>query len=131
MTKVTKDSRLSERVNALSPIARTLWASTCAEHVLTFCEGANAFDTRPREAIKAARQWAMNPTPANRHAANIASSAEADAVASMIAIDHVASSRSASDETCFTAAYDTAFPVAYKCARRWQFSRLAEMEAVQ
>ena len=127
MTKVTKDSRLSERVNALSPIARTLWASTCAEHVLTFCEGANAFDTRPREAIKAARQWAMNPTPANRHAANIASSAAYDASLTY----RYTPAYYAASAACFTAAYDTAFPVAYKCARRWQFSRLAEMEAVQ
>lgn len=35
-----------------------LWAATCAEHVLPLFEELNHGDTRPREAIEAARTWA-------------------------------------------------------------------------
>jgi hypothetical protein len=34
-----------------------LWAATCAEHVLDLFESAQPADTRPREAIGAARAW--------------------------------------------------------------------------
>lgn len=36
-----------------------LWAADCAEHVLHFFEEACGGDTRPREAIGAARAWAL------------------------------------------------------------------------
>jgi len=35
-----------------------LWAATCAEHVLALFEESNSGDTRPRDAIAAARAWA-------------------------------------------------------------------------
>ena len=35
-----------------------VWAATCAEHVLPLFEEANGGDTRPRDAIEAARTWA-------------------------------------------------------------------------
>ncbi len=35
-----------------------LWAATCAEHVLPLFEESNSGDTRPRDAIEAARAWA-------------------------------------------------------------------------
>jgi hypothetical protein len=35
-----------------------LWAAECAEHVLHFFEDAHPSDTRPRDAIEAARAWA-------------------------------------------------------------------------
>ena len=35
-----------------------LWAATCAEHVLILFEDSNSGDTRPRDAIEAARAWA-------------------------------------------------------------------------
>lgn len=35
-----------------------LWAAQCAEHALHFFEDAKPSDTRPREAIEAARAWA-------------------------------------------------------------------------
>ncbi|GAA1496242.1 putative immunity protein [Paeniglutamicibacter kerguelensis] len=35
-----------------------VWAATCAEHVLPLFEEANGRDTRPRDAIEAARTWA-------------------------------------------------------------------------
>ena len=35
-----------------------LWAAECADHVLQFFEDAQPSDTRPRDAIEAARAWA-------------------------------------------------------------------------
>jgi hypothetical protein len=35
-----------------------LWAATCAEHVLDLFEAAQPEDSRPRQAIEAARAWA-------------------------------------------------------------------------
>ncbi|MFJ6417137.1 putative immunity protein [Paeniglutamicibacter sp. NPDC091659] len=35
-----------------------LWAAICAEHVLPLFEESNSGDTRPRDAIEAARAWA-------------------------------------------------------------------------
>lgn len=35
-----------------------VWAATCAEHVLPLFEESNSEDTRPRDAIEAARMWA-------------------------------------------------------------------------
>ncbi|ALE04944.1 hypothetical protein AL755_04655 [Arthrobacter sp. ERGS1:01] len=35
-----------------------VWAATCAEHVLPLFEESNNGDTRPRDAIEAARTWA-------------------------------------------------------------------------
>lgn len=35
-----------------------MWAATCAEHVLPLFEEPNSGDTRPRDAIAAARAWA-------------------------------------------------------------------------
>lgn len=35
-----------------------MWAATCAEHVLPLFEVPNSGDTRPRDAIAAARAWA-------------------------------------------------------------------------
>ena len=37
-----------------------LWAAQCAEHVLHLFEHARPFDTRPRDAIEAARAWARS-----------------------------------------------------------------------
>ncbi len=39
-----------------------LWAATCAEHVLVLFEESNRGDSRPREAIEAARAWARGET---------------------------------------------------------------------
>lgn len=36
-----------------------LWAARCAEHVLHFFEDVRPSDTRPRDAIEAARAWAL------------------------------------------------------------------------
>ncbi|MGO4661602.1 putative immunity protein [Terrabacter sp. 2TAF16] len=36
----------------------SLWAATCAEHVLHLFEAEASSDTRPRDAIEAARAWA-------------------------------------------------------------------------
>ncbi|MFF5790658.1 putative immunity protein [Paeniglutamicibacter sp. NPDC012692] len=35
-----------------------VWAALCAEHVLSLFEESNSEDTRPRDAIEAARAWA-------------------------------------------------------------------------
>lgn len=48
-----------------------LFASDCAEHVLHLFD-AHSQDTRPREAIQAARSWASNPTEGNRAIASYA-----------------------------------------------------------
>ncbi|SDO70125.1 hypothetical protein SAMN04489867_0358 [Pedococcus dokdonensis] len=42
------------------------WAATCAEHVLHLFEGEQPGDTRPREAIEAARSWARGELPMMR-----------------------------------------------------------------
>lgn len=42
------------------------WAATCAEHVLPLFEAAAPDDTRPREAIAAARAWAAGELPMMR-----------------------------------------------------------------
>jgi len=41
----------------------TLWAAECAEHVLHLFEDEQPTDTRPREAVEAARAWAAGRTP--------------------------------------------------------------------
>jgi hypothetical protein len=40
-----------------------LWAATCAEHVLALFEESNRGDSRPRDAIEAARAWARGEAP--------------------------------------------------------------------
>lgn len=40
-----------------------LWAATCAEHVLHLFEAGQPDDPRPREAIQAARAWALGELP--------------------------------------------------------------------
>lgn len=43
--------------------ALALWAADCAEHVLPHFEAAAPADRRPREAIAAARAWAVGEIP--------------------------------------------------------------------
>jgi hypothetical protein len=40
-----------------------LWAATCAEHVLTLFEAVRPDDSRPRDAIEAARSWTRGELP--------------------------------------------------------------------
>lgn len=41
----------------------TLWAATCAEHVLPLFEGVQPHDPRPRQAIEHARAWMRGELP--------------------------------------------------------------------
>jgi hypothetical protein len=43
-----------------------LWAASCAEHVLDLFESVRPGDTRPREAIEAARAWVRGEVPMMR-----------------------------------------------------------------
>jgi hypothetical protein len=43
-----------------------LWAAACAEHVLDLFESVRPDDPRPRQAIKAAREWARGGRPMMR-----------------------------------------------------------------
>lgn len=46
--------------------ALALWAAACAEHVLPLFEASRPDDTRPREAIAAARAWTRGELPMMR-----------------------------------------------------------------
>lgn len=54
LVSVRRGGTLSETDHCLLAV----WAAACAEHVLPLFEESNGEDTRPREAIAAARTWA-------------------------------------------------------------------------
>lgn len=54
LISVRRGGTLSETDHRLLAV----WAATCAEHVLPLFEESNSEDTRPRDAIEAARTWA-------------------------------------------------------------------------
>jgi hypothetical protein len=61
-----------------------LWAAACAEHVLSYFESARPQDTRPRQAIEAARAWTRGEIamPQARALAGAANTAARDLVGS-------------------------------------------------
>ena len=58
---------------------RVTWAIWCAERVINIYEDSHIDDSRPRDAIKAAKAWLKNPAAANAaaNAANAAANAAA------------------------------------------------------
>ena len=49
--------KIAEITNRMEKQALVIWASDCAEHVLSFFEEKFPNDDRPRKAIEAARAW--------------------------------------------------------------------------
>ena len=112
------------------------WAVLCAERVLPNYEAKHPDDTRPREAINAARRWAANPTVKNRKAARAAYAAAyaADAAAyatyAADAAAYTADAADAADAAAYTAdaaAYAAADAAAYAVERQWQAFRLMDV----
>lgn len=54
LVSIRRGGMLSETDHRLLAV----WSAACAEHVLPLFEVSNSGDTRPRDAIKAARTWA-------------------------------------------------------------------------
>ena len=98
---VYAEARLIERVGTLSRRQLQLFAADCAEHVLHFFEKKYPEDSRPRQAINAARSG--NAATAAADAAAYAATAAADAAA--YAATAAAAAYAAADAYAAYAAY--------------------------
>ena len=118
-----------------------LWAAECAEHVLPYFEEKHPGDSRPREAVEAARAWARGEIEVSesRAAAFAAHAAARDAgqgaaraaarsaghaaAAAHVAAHAVHAATYAVTAATVAAAFDDAAPASVK-ERDWQYSRL-------
>jgi hypothetical protein len=120
------------------------WACDCAERVLSIWETKYPDDSRPRDAINAARAWLANPCgetrqaayaayvaygirAAARAAAYAADAARAAAYAAERAAYATDSAVYAADAAADAAAYTAADAAAYVAERDWQINRLKEL----
>ena len=76
---VARKGRLIRRIDGWNETNQRLLATDCAYHVLGIFEKHRPSDKRPREAIRAARQYARRPTEANRKLMHAAGAAAGDA----------------------------------------------------
>jgi len=128
----------TKRLNEQDHKLLAIWASDCAEHVLTYFETMHPEDARPRKAIEAARVWvrgdlsmvearkaAFASHAAARDARNTAAQAAARAAGHAAATAHVA------DHARHAAAYAIKAAAEITCdatttERDWQYQRLPE-----
>jgi hypothetical protein len=86
------------------------WAIFCAEQVIDIYEKRHPKNTRPREAIEAAKKWLKDPSEENKKAAKTAAAAAADdddddaAAAAAAAAAYAAAAAAADDDAAYAAA---------------------------
>ncbi len=133
--KVENAKRLSEQDHR----SLVLWATDCAEHVLSYFEEQYPNDDRPRKALEAGRAWArgeiaMSETraaafaahAAARNADTAAARAAARAAGHAAATAHVASHARHAAAYAVTAATVSTNAAATATERDWQYRRLPE-----
>ena len=120
--------------------ALAMWAADCAEHVLDLFEQQRPGDTRPAEAITAARRWARQEMSmmASRDAAFAAHAAARDATGTAReaarSAGHAVATAHMADHQLGVAFYalravdlaKPADPVAIERERQWQIDRLPD-----
>jgi len=137
---VCRKARLLEKIDSWNERTGRLFAADCAERVLPLFESAHPNDSRPRDAIAAARRFAMGEidlaacSAARSAAYSAALSAARSAAhsatysAARSAADSAADSAaySAARSAADSAAYSAADSAAYSAERAWQTDRLFE-----
>ena len=132
------DEPLAQLLRGSDRQAVAFWAADCAEHVLSLFERERPSDTRPREAIEAARAWARGEIrvgaartaalaahAAARECAGEASQAAARAAGHAAATAHVATHAAA----VASYAVNAAGYAALAGERDWQRTHLTEIRA--
>ena len=110
---------LLRKTNAITKPQAVNLAVVCAERVLGIYEKKHPGDLRPRQAIEAAKEYALNPTEENRAKCKTA----ADAAAAAAAYDAYAAAYAAADDADAYAAY----AAARKTDRKWQADKIREI----
>jgi hypothetical protein len=140
-----KDESLLEIMRTTPHAALATWAADCAERVLPYFEQAHAADHRPRDAIRACREWvrtgvfemaATRAASLGSHAAarevgqDSAARSAARAAGQAVAIAHVPSHSIGAANYALQAIYRASDPHAVQAAiakeREWQVQRLVE-----
>ena len=121
---VVRRARLISRVETWTERTARLFAADCAERVLPIYEASYPDDTRPREAIAAARAYARGEIDAAaRDAARDAAGDAARDAAGDAARDAAwAAARDAAGDV----ARDAAWAAAWDAERKWQTARLMQ-----
>ncbi len=123
------------KVNKQDHKLLVLWATACAEHVLTYFEEEYPEDDRPRKAIKAGRAWVYEEITVSeaRAAASVAHAAARDADntaarAAARAAGHAAATAHAAGHAPHAATYAVTAAEAAGAAgeRDWQYRHLPE-----
>ncbi len=133
---VVRRARLLSRCEAWNDRTARLFAADCAERVLTLFERERPDDSRPRDAIAAARAFANDEIDAGARAAAGAAAWAAARAAAWDAAGAAAwaaawdaawdAARAAARDAAGAAAWDAARAAARDAEREWQTARLME-----
>ena len=133
---VVREARLLRRFENWNERTARLFACDCAERVLPLFEKDNPADTRPREAIETARQYANGQATdeelaaawdAAWDAARDAARDAAWAAAWDATWDAARAAAWAARAAAWAAARDATWDAARDAAREWQYARLLEL----